>query len=178
MGSGVGVSTGCAGGTLDFDEFVAVRGPVLQRLARGLLRNPADAEDVVQDVLAKALLKWRRIQDADDPIAYVNRMLVNEATSFWRRAARREDPHAPDTLPEGSHPDAGGRIVERGALLAAVRTLPTRQRAVVALRYLDEMSDERIAEVLDTSVGAVRVNASRGLATLRTTMARRAAVDR
>ena len=161
--------------TLDFDEFVTVRGPALQRLARGLLRNPTDAQDVVQDVLAKALLKWRRIQQADDPVAYVNRMLVNEATSFFRRAARREDPHPPDTLPEHPQPDTSRQLLERDALLAAVRTLPPKQRTVIALRYLDEMSDERIAEIMDTTVGAVRVNASRGLATLRTRVAREGA---
>ena len=157
-------------GVLDFEEFVAVRGPVLQRLARGLLRNPADAEDVVQDVLAKVLLKWPRINGADDPVAYVNRMLVNESTSFWRRGARREVPRAVEELPETVLPDAADRVGERDALLAALRTLPTKQRAVVALRYLDEMSDERIAEILDITIGAVRVNASRGLATLRARM--------
>ncbi|PRY12139.1 SigE family RNA polymerase sigma factor [Kineococcus rhizosphaerae] len=155
---------------LDYEAFVAVRGPVLQRLARGLLRNPADAEDVVQDVLAKALLKWGRIAKADDPVAYVNRMLVNESTSFWRRAVRREDPLAPEDLPASEAADANQRFLDRDALLAAVRTLPTKQRSVVALRYLDEMADERIADVLDMSVGAVRVNASRGLATLRKAM--------
>ena len=158
----------------DFEEFVAVRGPVLQRLARGLLRNPADAEDVVQDVLAKALLKWRRVQGADDPVAYVNRMLVNETTSFWRRTVRREYPRAPETLLETHVDDASAQVVDRladrDALLAAVRALPPEQRAVVAMRYLDDFSDERIADVLDISTGAVRVNASRGLAALCTAM--------
>ncbi|WP_432542569.1 SigE family RNA polymerase sigma factor [Kineococcus sp. SYSU DK002] len=155
---------------LGYEEFVAARGPALQRLARGLLRNPADAEDVVQDVLAKALLKWGRISAADDPVAYVNRMLVNESTSFWRRAVRREDSTAPEDLPPTAAADANQRFLDRDALLAAVRTLPGKQRSVVALRYLDEMEDERIADVLDMSVGAVRVNASRGLAKLRAAM--------
>ncbi|ABS03791.1 SigE family RNA polymerase sigma factor [Kineococcus radiotolerans] len=155
---------------LNYEEFVAARGPALQRLARGLLRNPSDAEDVVQDVLAKALLKWNRISAADDPIAYVNHMLVNESTSFWRRTARREDPRAPEDLPVSAAADATQRFLDRDALLAAVRTLPTKQRSVVALRYLDEMDDERIADILDMTTGAVRVNASRGLATLRAAM--------
>ena len=124
----------------------------------------------MQDVLAKALLKWNRISAADDPIAYVNRMLVNESTSFWRRTVRREDPRAPEDLPAGVAADANQRFLDRDALLAAVRTLPTKQRSVVALRYLDEMDDERIADILDMTTGAVRVNASRGLATLRAAM--------
>ncbi|NAZ77867.1 sigma-70 family RNA polymerase sigma factor, partial [Kineococcus sp. T13] len=85
-------------------------------------------------------------------------------------------PHTlPDTSDEHTRPDTAQQLADRDALLAALRTLPPKQRAVIALRHLDQMSDERIAEVLDTTVGAVRVNASRGLATLRTRIAREGA---
>ena len=153
--------------SLSFDEFVTARGPAMQRMSRGLLRNPADAEDLVQDVLAKALIKWRRIEKADDPVAYVNRMLINESVSFWRRAAlHREESRAPETMPEPVVRDGSEQVGDRDVLLSAVRTLPFKQRAVVALRYLDDMSDERIGDILDMTPGAVRVNASRGLAGL------------
>ncbi|WP_432570737.1 sigma factor-like helix-turn-helix DNA-binding protein [Kineococcus sp. SYSU DK005] len=155
------------GEAAEFDAFVAARGPALQRLARALVRDPADAEDVVRDVLAKALLKWRRVRRADDPVVYVNRMLVDESTSSRRWAVSRGHPRAPERGPGGGGADDSREGADRRTLLTAVRALPTEQRAVVALRYLDEMPDERIAEVLRTSVGSVRVNAGRGLSRLR-----------
>jgi RNA polymerase sigma-70 factor (sigma-E family) len=152
-------------GAMTFEEFVAVRGPALVRLARGLLRDPDTAEDVVQDVLAKALLKWGRVSAADDPVAYVNRMVVNASTSFWRRAARRE--RATEFLPEAGVPDASGQLADRDALLSALRKLPTKQRTVLVLRHFEDYSDEQIADLLDVTTGTVRSNAHRGLAALR-----------
>ena len=158
-----------AAGVLTFEEFVAARGPALVRLARGLLRDPDTAEDVVQDVLAKALLKWGRVSAADDPVAYVNRMVVNASTSWWRRAARRERPVPTEELPEatGAAPDASGQLADRDELLTALRALPVKQRTVLVLRYFEDMPDERIADLLDVTTGTVRSNAHRGLATLR-----------
>jgi RNA polymerase sigma-70 factor (sigma-E family) len=158
----------------DSDQFARSRGPVMLRVARSLLRQPADAEDVVQDVLAKALRSWKRVVGADDPAAYVNRMLVNECTSFWRRPARREEPQS-GGWPERINPDSSEQHALREQLLSVIRTLPGRQRAVIALRYLDDMSDQQIAEVLDLTVNAVRVNAHRGLARLRATLDQRGA---
>ncbi|MCI2240359.1 SigE family RNA polymerase sigma factor [Paenibacillus sp. TRM 82003] len=158
-----------APGVLTFEEFVAARGPALVRLARGLLRDPDTAEDVVQDVLAKALLSWRRVAGADDPVAYVNRMVVNACTSWWRRAARRERP-AGEALPEASgraRPDASTQLADRDQLLTALRALPVKQRTVLVLRYFEDMADEQIADLLDVTTGTVRSNAHRGLATLR-----------
>ncbi len=153
---------------LAFEDFVAARGPALVRLARGLLRDPDTAEDVVQDVLAKALLKWGRVSAADDPVAYVNRMVVNASTSWWRRAARRERPVPTEELPEaGGAPDASGRLADRDELLTALRALPVKQRTVLVLRYFEDMPDERIADLLDVTTGTVRSNAHRGLAALR-----------
>ncbi|WP_432494590.1 SigE family RNA polymerase sigma factor [Kineococcus auxinigenes] len=158
-----------AAGVLTFEEFVAVRGPALVRLARGLLRDPDTAEDVVQDVLAKALLSWWRVAGADDPVAYVNRMVVNACTSWWRRAARRERPAGED-LPEPAgrtRPDASAQLADRDQLLTALRALPVKQRTVLVLRYFEDMADEQIADLLDVTTGTVRSNAHRGLAALR-----------
>src|SRR3954451_12270612 len=74
----------------DFGAFVAARGQKLVRMARGLLRDPHTAEDVVQEVLVKAHQHWATICSRESPEAYVRRMLVNASTSFWRRAVRRE----------------------------------------------------------------------------------------
>jgi RNA polymerase sigma-70 factor (sigma-E family) len=159
-----------SGRGLTFEEFVALRGTPMLRLARGLLRDPDTAEDVVQDVLARAFLTWGRVSSADDPVAYVNRMVVNASTSFWRRAARREQPVDSERFPDAGRPDASGRLGDRDELLVALRQLPPRQRTVLVLRYFEDCSDEQIAELLDSSRGAVRSNASRGLDALRRVM--------
>jgi RNA polymerase sigma-70 factor (sigma-E family) len=155
----------------DFEEFVAARGAALVRIARGLLRDPHHAEDVVQDVLAKALVKWSSIQRADDPDAYVRRMVVNACTSFWRRAVRREYSSDHDSLPERRVPDATGDVAERDRMLALLRRLPTKQRAVLVLRHYEGLPDAEIADLLGTSSVTVRSNAHRGLAALRSMLA-------
>ncbi|PRY16939.1 SigE family RNA polymerase sigma factor [Kineococcus rhizosphaerae] len=153
-----------------FEEFAAVRGAALVRLARGLLKDPHAAEDVVQDVLAKALLTWGRISAADDPTAYVNRMVVNACTSFWRRAARRERPTG--ELPEHVCADGTGQLADRDELLRALRTLPTKQRTVLVLRHFEDCTDEQIADLLDVTTGTVRSNAHRGLKALQRALSR------
>jgi RNA polymerase sigma-70 factor (sigma-E family) len=155
----------------DFEEFVAARGAALVRIARGLLRDPHHAEDVVQDVLAKALVKWSSIQRADDPDAYVRRMVVNACTSFWRRAVRREYSSDHDSLPERRVPDATGDVAERDRMLALLRRLPPKQRAVLVLRHYEGLADAEIADLLGSSAVTVRSNAHRGLATLRSMLA-------
>ncbi len=148
-----------------FVDFVAARGPALVRLARGLLRDPHQAEDVVQEVLAKALVQWSRVGAAQDVDAYVRRMVVNACTSFFRRAARRE--HYRDVLPETPVGDASAGIAERDLVLAGLRCLPRRQRAVLVLRHYEGMPDAGIADLLGVTEVTVRTNAHRGLAALR-----------
>lgn len=152
---------------LDFEDFVVARGPALVRIARGLLRDPHAAEDVVQDVLAKALVKWSTIERADDPDAYVRRMVVNACTSFHRRAVRREHSREHEALPERSTGDAAGQVVERDRMLALLRRLPPKQRAVLVLRHYEGLPDAEIADLLGSSAVTVRSNAHRGLAALR-----------
>lgn len=155
---------------LDFTEFVVSRGPSLVRLARGLLRDPHQAEDVVQDVLAKALLHWPRICSVDAPEAYVRRMVVNGCTSWFRRAARRERPQEHDLLPEVVQSDATAGFDDRDRVVALLRTLTYRQRAVLVLRHYEGMADREIAEILGISEPTVRSLAFRGLAKLRSTI--------
>lgn len=168
VGGGVVVGGGRASAVpLDFEEYVVARGPALVRLARGLLRDPHSAEDVVQDVLAKALVKWQRIESVDDPDAYLRRMVVNATTSFWRRAVRREYPHEHERLPDRRTDDAADSVVGRDQMLALLRRLPTKQRAVLVLRHYEGLPDAEIADLLGTSPVTVRTNAHRGLAALR-----------
>lgn len=146
----------------DFDDWVAARGPGLFRFAYVLTGNAADAEDVVQDALSRALGAWGRIQAADDPDAYVRRMVVNAHTSWWRRFRRRESPVAEVRLDGVSDPAAYD-----DRLWQACRRLPEAQRTAVVLRFYEDMEYAAIAALTGVREGSVRSRVSRGLATLR-----------
>jgi RNA polymerase sigma-70 factor (sigma-E family) len=152
----------------DFDGWVAARGPALLRLAHALTGNAADAEDVVQEALARALPRWGRISRMDNVDAYVRRMVVNAHTSWWRRFRRRESPVAEvrDVAVAG---DVDG--VDRGTgLWEACRGLPEAQRTAIVLRYYEQLEYAEIAELTGVREGSVRSRVSRGLAALRVAM--------
>lgn len=153
----------------DFDTWVAARGPGLLRLAYILTGNRADAEDVVQEALARALPRWARIATLADPDAYVRRMVVNAHTSWWRSFRRRESPVA-ELRPPGELPGPGGGIAsdERRRLWLACRALPEAQRTAVVLRYYEQLEYAEIAALTGVREGSVRSRVSRALATLRT----------
>jgi RNA polymerase sigma-70 factor (sigma-E family) len=152
---------------LTFEEFVAARLPALVRFAGALTGDRALAEDVVQEVLARAHVKWRQVSAATQPEAYVRKMITNEYLS-WRRRFARVQPRAEVFAPRGAEvPDHAAAHAERDALRAELAVLPRRQRAVLALRYYIGMSDAEIADHLGCTAGTVRGYASRGLATLR-----------
>lgn len=160
----------------DFEDFVAARGAALVRTARGLLRDPQHAEDVVQEVLVKVHRHWATILRQEVPDAYVRRMLVNQCTSFWRRAVRREHAVPDDVLPHVVDArtavlDAGTAVDDRELVLAVLRRLPAKQRAVLVLRHYEGLPDAEIAEVMGTSVQTVRSNVHRGLASMRRLLA-------
>jgi len=152
---------------LDFEEYVAARGAALVRLARGLLRDPQHAEDLVQDVLVRAHQRWAAIRRTSNPDGYVYRMIVNASTSFWRRAARRELAVETDRLPAADVADASEHHGDRELMLALLRRLPAKQRAVLVLRHYEGLTDAEIADLLGTTTVTVRSNAHRGLATMR-----------
>lgn len=151
----------------DFERFVAARAPALVWLARGLLRDPHHAEDVVQEVLVRAHRRWASIAGDVGPEPYVRRMVINASVSFWRRAARREIAFAREDLPSLVTADRTGAVAERDLLLQLLRRIPPRQRAVLVLRHYEDLPDEEIATTLGCSVSTVRSNAHRGLARLR-----------
>ncbi|NYH43312.1 RNA polymerase sigma-70 factor (sigma-E family) [Micromonospora jinlongensis] len=147
-----------------FDEFVATRSPRLLRTAFLLTRDWAAAEDLLQTALARAWEAWRRIEG--DPEPYVRRIIVNAYASSWRRRWRGEVPTA--DLPEvAAGPDRYLALDDRDRLWRALGQLPRRQRAVLVLRYFEDLPDAEIGEVLGCSVGTVKSQASRAVAKLR-----------
>ncbi len=153
---------------VEFDAWVAARGPALLRLAHLLTGNAADAEDVVQEALARALPRWSRISAVEDVDAYVRRMVVNAHTSWWRKFRRRESPSAA-VDPRGSvdGPGTGPAPDERARVWQACRALPEDQRTAVVLRYYEQLEYAEIAALTGVREGTVRSRVSRGIAVLR-----------
>jgi len=153
-----------SGGSAEFSAFATSRWPGLVRLAFGLTGDRWAAEDLAQSALARAYVSWRRVSRADDPDAYLRRILVNTA---HRRFRRRRVTEQPGELPERAVDGPADLVGERAALLAALRLLPDRQRTVVVLRYWADLTDAQIAATLGCSPGTVRSQLSRALGKLR-----------
>lgn len=148
----------------DFDSWVAARGPALLRLAYVLTGNGADAEDVVQDALSRALPRWSRISTVDDPDAYVRRMVVNAHVSRWRKLRRRE---VPVEVVHDRPVPAGVGAEDRDRLWRACRALPPDQRTAVVLRFYEDLDYAEIAALTGVREGSVRSRVSRGIAAMR-----------
>ena len=146
-----------------FDEFVAARSPHLLRIAFLLTRNQPAAQDLLQDTLLKAWFAWPRI--SADPVAYVRKVLFNTFLSGLRQRWRGELPS--DSLPDAGQPDRADTIADRLALWQALGRLPRKQRALVVLRYFEDLSEAQAADVLGVSGGTVKSQTSRALARLR-----------
>lgn len=147
----------------DFDRFVAESGGRLLRTAYLLTGDRGAAEDLLQDDLERMFVAWPRVQD---PLPYARRALVHGATNRWRSRSRR--PEAP--LADGHDAvivDAGDACAERDRLMRALAQLPARQRAVVVLRWFEDLSEARTAEVLRCSTGTVKSQNSRAMHRLR-----------
>jgi RNA polymerase sigma-70 factor (sigma-E family) len=143
-----------------FEEYVAARRGALLRTAYLLTGSRDDAEDLVQVALIKAVPHWKRI--ADHPEPYVRKILARESVSRWRRRRWRELPS--DELPE-THID--GPAEDRVELQRALGRLAPRQRAVIVLRYYEDLTEVETARVLGISVGTVKSQARDALARLR-----------
>ncbi|MET8259863.1 SigE family RNA polymerase sigma factor [Micromonospora sp. NPDC005205] len=151
---------------MTFEEYVSSRGPALVRLARLLTGDEHRAEDLTQDVLARAYVHWRKISRADHPDVYVRRMIVNANTSWWRRRSSRELATAEFSDRPGRG-DLGGDAADRDEMWRLILGLPDRQRAVLVLRYYEDLDDSSIAQILGCSPVTVRTHAMRALSQLR-----------
>ncbi len=158
---GAADATAAADTNAAFDAFARARTAGLLRFAHVLTGDRDRAADLVQDALERTLLAWPRIVNRDDPEAYVRRIIVNRHVSIWRRTRREQlVPQTPETayLPSEGH-DAW--------LWAELATLPPRQRAVLVLRFYEDLGAAQTADVLGCSVGTVKSTTSRALARLR-----------
>jgi len=152
-----------------FDEFVRGRSAALLRTAYLLTGDWGHAEDLLQVVLTSTYRHWRRV-GSDAPEAYVRRSLVNQHISRWRRRKFSERPL--DSAPAPIAMDDVSRVDHHDEMWRALQTVSPTQRAVLVLRYYEGLSEAEIAAELSCSPGSVKAHASRGLATLRLTLAR------
>jgi len=137
-----------------FAAFVSARSPALLRTAYLLTGDRGHAEDLLQTALLKTFRHWDRIRHQDRPEAFVRKVMVNSQRMVWRRRA----------------------VLEHVAIWQVLARLPPRMRAVLVLRYWEDLSEKETAEVLSCSVGTVKSQASRGLTRLRTVVRRDADV--
>ncbi len=145
-----------------FREFVGARSLALRRTAYALTGDLHAAEDLVQDALAKLVRHWRKV---DDPERYVRRIIYNTQVSKWRRRWLRVEPV--EHMPEEVTRDATGQVNLRLDLAKALMQLAPRQRAVLILRFYEDLPEREVADILNCAVGTVRSQTSRALARLR-----------
>ena len=165
VGSGVTMTDRARTRDAEFAEYMHARQASLLRTAYLLTGDRHSAEDLVQTSLAKLYLAWDKVHDRGSMDGYVRRIMVNENNSLWRRPWKKREVAA-EAMPERQVVDEYDEGA-RGELWELVQTLPKKARAVVVLRYYEELSEAETADVLGISVGTVKSQASRALATLR-----------
>ena len=154
----------------DFTAYLEARQGRLLRTAYLLTGDQHQAEDLLQTSLAKLYLAWDRVRDRGSIDGYARRIMVNENNSAWRKPWKRRE-HATDFAAEGA--PSGTPVRDQydegvgDAVWQIVQTLPRRARAVVVLRYYEQLSEAETAEVLGVSVGTVKSQTSRAMAALR-----------
>jgi RNA polymerase sigma-70 factor (sigma-E family) len=151
----------------DFDNFVAAHVDDLLRTAYLIVWDEGEAEDLVQECLLKVARRWPRVRRMEQPQAYARRILVNLTLDGARRRAQRRRELEPGMPPILSAIDPLQTLETRAELLEALGQLHERQRAVLVLRYFNDLTEAQVADVLGCSPGTVKSSASRGLARLR-----------
>jgi RNA polymerase sigma-70 factor (sigma-E family) len=153
---------------VSFEDFVRARSGSLLRTALLLVgQNRAEAEDLLQVALERAYRHWPRVIRTEEPERYVRRILANASADRWRRIGSRAERTVPATQQDASIPDRTADLAERDYLLRALATLPPGQRAVLVLRYFDDLTEAQTARMLGCSVGTVKSQTARGLDKLR-----------
>jgi RNA polymerase sigma-70 factor (ECF subfamily) len=151
--------------TVEFSEYVTLRWPPMLRTARLLTGDDGLAEDLVQTALEKCYVAWPRLRAREARDAYVRRTIVNVYISWQRRRSWHEVPQ--DRVPEGEAADRTADVPQRSLLQQALALLPAKQRAVVVLRFYEDLSIQQVAAELNCSTGTVKSQTSDALAKLR-----------
>jgi RNA polymerase sigma-70 factor (sigma-E family) len=149
-----------------FESYVEQRGASLIRLAYLLVHDHHLAQDLTQETLARLHRHWTKVSAYDDPDAYVRRIMVNQLTS-WRRRRSWSERTGPEIDREDAADDPAIAGVERDEMWERLKTLSPQQRAVIVLRFYEDLDDATIASLLDCSQATVRSHASKALAKLR-----------
>ena len=160
-------------GPVEFTSFVRQHSTVLLRSAYLLTGDRLEAEELVQDTLVRLYPNWGRVSAAEVPLAYVRRSLTNNFLNGRRRRSSGDLLFA-EPPERGYDPDLGGRLSDRQLVRQLLDGLPDRQRAVLVLRFFDDLEDTEIASIIGCRRGTVRSMVSRGLQQLRAETERRA----
>ena len=162
-----GASTLAWGADTVVTELYAMHYRTLVRLASFLVRDQPTAEEVVQDAFVAMAGGWQRLRDAEKALAYLRQTVVNKSRSVLRHrtVVDKNLQKAPPDMPSAEH----GALVllERSAVVSALRELPDRQREAIVLRYYADLSEAEIAGAMGISRGAVKSHTARGMAALR-----------
>jgi RNA polymerase sigma-70 factor (sigma-E family) len=156
-----------------FREFVAARSRSLLHTAYLLTGDWEQGRDLVQTALASTARRWSRLRDREQPETYVRRAIYHAQVDRFRLLSWGRET-VTDSLPDqpsGQGADWADSVVQRQDIMAALRRLPKRQRAVIVLRYFEDRPDNEIAEILGVAPGTVRSQTHKALVSLRTTLA-------
>lgn len=146
-----------------FDDFFRAEYPALVAVATALAGSPEDGEDLVQDTMVKALLRWPTVRALERPGGWAHRVLLHACRSWWRRRRTQANWFARQRRVEAS---VDGPSADALAFWAAVRTLPERPRQVMVLHYAGDRTAAEVARILDVPEGTVRSDLTRARAAL------------
>ena len=152
-------------GVAAFSEFVAARSSSLFRTALLVVGDHQLAQDLLQESLVKTYAAWPRLREVSNAEAYTRRVIITTSISWWRRRSSHERPV--DHVPDASAPDQTEWLGDHDELWAVLSSLPPRHRAAVVLRFCEDLSERRTAELMGCSVGSVKRHTSMGLVKLR-----------
>jgi len=150
----------------DFPEFVAARGPALQRAAYLMVGDVTLAQDLVQEALTKTYVAWPRLRDVANAEAYTRRAITTTAISWFRRKGWSAE-RSTDRLPEAAAGDHADEVATSAALWEALQALPPRQRVAVVLRFYDDLTEAQTAAAMGCALGTVKSQVSAALTKLR-----------
>jgi RNA polymerase sigma-70 factor (sigma-E family) len=150
----------------EFETWLAARESALQRTALLLTGDVHAGQDLVQTTLARLYQRWDRVRAAHNIDAYARQALVNEFRTAWRRPVRRRE-RIVEVVPDRAAPESPAYDGSSEAVWRFVALLPPKQRAVLVLRFYEQLTEAEIADLMGISVGTVKSQSSRAIAALR-----------